>query len=108
MTLADVKTMLDGMTGFKDKVGYRSFPVGQAPPLPFVVYLVKESDNFKADNVVYYPQTNIDIELYSKYKDVASETIIESTLDSNGIVWSKYEQYIDSEEVYEMVYSITI
>ena len=107
-TLTEVKDMLEGITGFKDKVGYRSFPVGQAPELPFIVYLVTNTDNFAADNVVYAVQTNVDIELYSKYKDLTSETLIEAALNANNLVWEKYEVYIDSEEVYEMVYSITI
>ena len=30
--------ILNSITGFKDKVAYRMFPVGAAPALPFIVY----------------------------------------------------------------------
>lgn len=107
MTLAEVFTMLDGITGFKNKVAYRAFPVGEAPSLPFIVYLCDSTDNFFADNQVYTVVQSIDIELYSKGKDISSESLIENTLNSNNLTWQKYEQYIADEDVTEVVYTIS-
>ena len=51
---------------------------------------------------------DVDIELYSKKKDTASETLIETTLATNNITWNKSEQYLSDEDMYEVIYSITI
>jgi len=108
MTLAEIKTMLESIDGFEDKVAYRAFPVKQAPALPFICYLDTSTDNFVADNKVYAVIQEIDIELYSKRKDLVSEGLIESKLAENNIVWNKYDEYIEDEKVYEVIYTITI
>lgn len=108
MTLAGLKTLLESITAFDNKVAYRAFPEGQAPALPFICYLATETDNFMADNHVYTVIQNVDIELYSRYKDVTSEALIEAKLDENYIPWNKYDEYIESENVYETVYSISL
>ena len=108
MTLSEIKTMLESIDGFEDKVAYREFPVKQAPALPFICYLCTSTDNFVADNQVYAVIQEIDIELYSRNKDIVSEAAIEAKLNENNIVWEKYEEYISSEKVYEIVYTITI
>ena len=108
MTLAQIHTMLKGITGFDGKVAYRSFPVGKAPKLPFICYLDTNTSNFVADNKVYTIIQSIDIELYTKAKDVTTEGLVETELAKNNIIWNKYEQYLDDEQVYEVIYTISI
>lgn len=108
MTLAELNTQLKSLTGFSNKVVYRAWPVGQAPPLPFICYLVDESDNFGADDIVYKAINRVNIELYSKNKDTTSEGLIESLLDSLSIYWEKDETYLDDEQCYEIIYSIEV
>lgn len=108
MTLAQLYTMLNGITGFRNKVAYRAFPIGKAPELPFICYLCTQTDNFVADNKVHAVLQSVDIELYSKSKDIASESKIETALNNNGIVWDKYEEYLSDEDVNEIIYTITI
>lgn len=108
MTLADIKTMLESIEAFQHKVAYRAFPEGNAPALPFICYIATSTDNFSADNHVYLERQEVDIELYSKYKDIASESLIENKLNENLIFWNKYDEYIEDENVYEVVYTITI
>lgn len=107
MTLADVLTMLKSIDGFAKKVAYRSFPVRKVPKLPYICYLDTETSNFAADNKVYTVIQSIDIELYSKDKDFASEALIEAKLALNNIVWEKYEEYLEDEQMYEVVYTIS-
>lgn len=107
MTLAEINTMLKGINGFAKKVAYRSFPVGQAPALPFICYIDTQTSNFVADNKVYATIQEIDVELYSKKKDITSEALIEAAFANNNIVWEKYDEYIEDEEVYEVVYTFT-
>lgn len=108
MTLADVYTMLTGISGFTGKVAYRQFPVGQAPALPFICYLDTSTNNFIADNKVYAVIQEIDVELYFEFKDTTSEGLIEAALNANNIIWEKYEEYLRDEEVYEVIYTFTI
>lgn len=108
MTNTELYTMLVSITGFADKVAYRAFPMGSAPALPFIVYYVQNSDNFMADGKVYLQKNEVTIELYSNEKDVASETLLETKLNDNCIPWQKYEEYIESEHMYQISYDITI
>lgn len=108
MTLSELYTALTGITGFDKKVVYRAWPVGEAPALPFICYLVEGSDNFGADDHVYKGINRVRIELYSENKDTTSEGAIEALLDSLYIYWEKDETYIDDERCYEIIYSIEV
>ena len=108
MTLAELKTALSGISGFNKKVAYRAFPTGSAPELPFICYLDTSTDNLFADNEVYAVIYGVDVELYTRYKDQKSESLIEACLNDLGIAWQKYDEYIDSESMYEVVYSFSI
>ena len=108
MTFAELYTNLKNITGFSNKVAYRQFPQSAAPELPFIVYYVENSDNFGADNKVYLQKNEVTIELYTKNKDVTSEGLVEKMLNDNDIFWNKYEEYIESEHMYQISYDITI
>ena len=108
MTLAELKSSLESITGFDKKVAYRAWPVGKAPKLPFICFLVTGTDNFDADNVVYHVLRDVDVELYTAKKDEASEEAIEAKFAEVGLVWEKAEEYLDDENCYEIIYSITI
>ncbi|MBQ1297454.1 MAG: hypothetical protein IIY21_25650 [Clostridiales bacterium] len=108
MTLKELNDALKSINGFSNKVAYRAFPVGKAPKLPFICYLATSTDNFDADNSVYQVLQGVDVELYTAKKDIATETLIEAKFAELNIVWNKYEEWLDSEECYEIVYSITL
>ena len=109
MTLADIKTMLEGITGLgADKVSYRMFPIGKVPSLPYCVFYSTGNDNFAADNKVYKPYIDVNIELYSQNKDSTMESGIESAMDTKGLIWRKIESYIDSEKMYCILYETYI
>lgn len=108
MTLAELKTALQSINGFSNKVVYRAWPVGNAPALPWIVYMVDSSDNFGADNIVFKKINRINVELYSEYKDESSESLVEDKLDSLGIFWEKEETYIDDERCYQITYTIEV
>lgn len=108
MTLAELHDILSSIPGFANKVAYRAFPKGKAPKLPFICYLCTQTDNFDADDSVYYVIQGIDIELYTKTKDVTTEEAVETVLNNNNIVWEKYEEYIDDEECYQITYEVEV
>lgn len=108
MTLAELYNALKSITGFSNKVVYRAWPVGEAPPLPFIVFLVEGSDNFGADNIVYKAINRVNVEFYSKNKDTVSEGLIETLFENLSIYWEKDETYLDDEQCYEIIYSIEV
>lgn len=103
MTLQEIKAMLD-TTGLP--VTYRAWPIDEAPPMPYICYLVAFSNNFGADNVVYWPINHLQIELYTELKDPESEGKVESALSS--LYWDKTETYIDEERCYQILYEIEV
>lgn len=107
MELKDLKKLLIDAIG-AGKVAYRAFPVGKAPKLPFICYLVNGTDNFIADSKVYETRTEVDIELYTANKDLATERTIEDALNDAYLIWDKSEDYIESEQCYEIVYTVII
>lgn len=78
------------------------------PALPYLVYLMTDTDNFGADNKVYAGATNYSIELYTNKKDHVTELLVEGLFNSNEIFWDKTEVYIDAEKMFQVTYSITI
>ena len=108
MTLKELNAALQTIPGFAKKVAYRAFPVGKAPKLPFICYLCTNTNNFDADESVYQVIQEVDIELYTAKKDEASETAVEDKLNECGLVWEKYEDYLDSENCYMITYSTSL
>ena len=84
---------------------YDHFAEGESPEPPFLCYLLPGSDNFSADGKVYHKISEVRLELYTDYKDLASEQKVEDTLDAAGLFYNKTETWIDSEKLYEVLYS---
>ena len=84
---------------------YDHFAEGESPEPPFITYLLPGSDNFAADGKVYFRITEVHIELYTDAKDSEVESRIEAVLDEHGIFYDKTEVWIDSEKLYEVLYS---
>lgn len=90
------------------EVTYHSWPIGQAPELPYLVYRYPQTDNFNADDTVYQQINNVDVELYTNSKDFATEKAVEAVLDGASIPWQKSENYIETERMYQTVYEMEI
>lgn len=108
MTLSELKTVLEGATGFSGKVVYHAWPESQAPALPFICYQETNSTNFFADDMVYQPVMGVRVELYSKRKDTASESAVETALNAAGISWEKTEEWLTDERCCEIYYEFQI
>lgn len=100
---------MEQMVKMMDEIGipfaYDHFAEGECPYPPFICYLSPNSDNFAADGQVYYKINEIHIELYTDYKDLSAEQRIEAVLDEHGIFYEKSEIWIESEKLYEVLYS---
>lgn len=106
MTLSELKTALSAV--LPDKVIYNAWPIGEAPPLPYICYYSTGAANFAADNVVYNSDRDVRIELYAKNKDTDTEAAIEAALNGAGLYWTRDESYINDEKVYLTIYEVTI
>ena len=87
---------------------YSHFAEGESPDPPFLVYLFPKNKHFGADGVVFYKNTQIDIELYTDKKDLKLEEKIEEILDREKIYYEKSEVWIESERLYEVLYEFTL
>ena len=101
--------MMDEIITILEELGipfaYDHFAEGEGLDPPFICYRCPNSDNFAADGIVYFPITEIDIELYTDQKDPETEKKLEDLLVKGGIFFDKAETFIDSEKLYEVLYS---
>ncbi|MEN0650584.1 hypothetical protein NSQ82_16495 [Caldifermentibacillus hisashii] len=87
---------------------FESTETNPAPDPPFICYVIPDTDNFKADNKVYHKISNVDIELYTDYKDFEAEQKLEDLLELYEIPWDSYETYIESEKMYQKLYEVRL
>lgn len=76
--------------------------------LPFICFLYGSSTDMAADNTNYQKIRALDIELYTENKDFTLEQTVETVLNENGFVYTREETYIDSEQMYEVIYHTTV
>ena len=103
MTHQEVMTMLAEMNL---PYAYDHFVEGESPDPPFLVFLYPGSNHFAADGKVYFKVNRLNIELYTDKKDVELEETVEAVLDRHGIFYGKSEVWIESENLYEVLYQM--
>ena len=89
-------------------LAYDHFAEGESPDPPFLVFLFPSSDNFSADGIVYQRIDALHIELYSDRKQPDVERRLETVLDRHGVFYEKTEVWIDTERLYEALYSTEV
>ena len=89
-------------------VSYYQFPQDKVPPLPYLIYWFPASDDFYADDKNYTKINGLRIELYQEEKDFALEQKIENTLTANGIPYVREETWLQSEEMWMVVFTTSI
>ena len=100
---------MDKIINILDEIGipfaYSHFAEGESPEPPFMCYLLPTSDNFSADGRVYHKLSSVHFEVYTDKKDRALENRVEDVFDKNNIFYNKSEVWINSEKLYEVIYS---
>lgn len=84
---------------------YDHFAEGESPEPPFICFLLPGSNNFAADGRVYYKINEVRIELYTDEKNPSVEERVTAVLDKHGIFYNQTETWIDSEKLYEVLFS---
>lgn len=88
-------------------VAYNHFNTAIEPPC--IIYRRISTENFSADDKVYKKIDEYYVELYTEFKDIEKETALEELFNQGGIFWNvESEDYIDTEKMYQVVYSINI
>lgn len=105
MTHQEVMAMLTEMNIL---FAYDHFVEGESPEPPFLVFLYPGSNHFAADGRVYFKVNRLNIELYTDKKDVELEETVEAVLDRHGIFYGKSEVWIESENLYEVLYQMEV
>lgn len=109
MTLAQLKTILSG-TGLP--VVYHQWRQdnarGPRPPLPRVVYQVKNDNPFYADGVLYASWLTVEAALYTAEKDTALEAAVDTVLQGAEIAYTKTEGWVEDERVYTIIYEFEV
>ena len=105
MTIENLVEMLQEM---EIPFAYDHFAEGESPEPPFICYLLPGSNNFAADGKVYFKINQVRIELYTDSKDLSVERKVEMVLDESGIFYNKSEVWIQSEKLYEVLYSFEV
>ena len=102
------KEVIKMMKEMKLPFAYDHFVEGESPKPPFLVFLYPGSKNFAADGKVFFKVNKLNIELYTDLKDVKLEAKVEAVLDEHGIFYEKSEVWIESENLYEVLYQFEL
>ena len=97
--------ILSILKGLGIPFAYDHFAQGESPDPPFICYLIPGTNNFSADGVAYYKINQYNIELYTDLKDLSLERKLEEALDEASIFYNKSETWIESESLYEVLYT---
>jgi len=105
MTLAEIAEMIDGI-GLPN--AYYQFDEGKVKAPPFICFFYPNDDDLMADDINYVRINALVIELYTDNKDFELETRVESALIQNGLPFSKSEDYINSEHMFQITYNTEV
>lgn len=104
----DEKSLYELLKSLNIPVAYNHFVLSDAERIepPFILYRNMDSEQFKADDQVYFKTKQYMVDLVTDYKDIDLENMLEEVFAENHISWDKTEVYIDSERIYQANYYI--
>lgn len=105
MTTAEVASMI---ASIGPENAYYQFDEGSGIQPPFIVFYYPNDNDFVADGCNYVKKCALVIELYTDNKDFTMESAVESVLAANGLVYSREEQYIEDQRMYEVLYQTEV
>lgn len=105
MTYKEIDNIISSI-GFP--YAYYQFPNKTAQAPPFICFYYPQINDLYADMTNYQRITELVIELYTNNKDFAAEATVEQALAAAGLTYGKAETYIDSEQLYEVIYGMGV
>lgn len=105
MTYIEIADMIES---FELPFAYYQFPEGTGQEPPFVVFFFSGIDDLQADNINYQRIVTLNIELYTREKEFEIEDSIEGVLKENEFSYSKEENFINSEKLFQIAYEMEV
>jgi hypothetical protein len=108
MNLLELKNIIN-QVGYP--LTYSHFTPTQSNPVPeppYICYLVLGDPNFIADNKVFHKISDVNIELYTKKKDLVAEAKLEAVLNDNDLPYDASEVFIESEGLFQKIYEVRL
>ena len=102
------KEVMQMVSGLGIPFAYDHFAEGESPKPPFICFLFPGSENFSADNIVYAAFEILHLELYTDEKNPELESRVEAVLSKHELFWNKTEVWIESEKLYEVLYTMSV
>ena len=87
---------------------YYQFPEGTGKGPPYVCFFYPNDDDLHADNHNYVRIRQLVIELYTDEKDLGLEATVEGVLTSHDLAYSYAEEFLDSEQMHETIYTTEV
>lgn len=103
MTYLDIKKEMENL-GFE--CTYGSFKTSPTPPFTTIQFAY--GNDVIADNQNYKDIGNYQLELYTTTKHPPSEQLIENRLKELRLPYTKVETFLDSEDLYQVIYEFQI
>jgi hypothetical protein len=96
-----------------DEIKFIGFPCTYGsfksqPPIPFVTVQLAYNNDMIADNHNYKDIGNYQLEYYNSIKYPPDEQKIENKLKELRLPYSKVESFLDSEDLYQIIYEIQL
>ena len=107
MTFKEINTMIASI-GKSYTYHEWDCPPEEVPDLPWIVFRYPDIMDFYADNKNYQRVTALEIELCTENKDFELEQTVENTLASYGLTYTKSEDYISSERMFDVKYELEV
>lgn len=105
MSRKQVAAMLEA-TGLP--YAHMTWPVNQAPDLPWCVFYLDEDVSFNADNKRFMTHGYWTVELYQRAADSAIEKQVEDAITQAFGDYRKTETWVDSEDCLMTAYGFTV
>lgn len=93
MTLAEFSTAIKELN-IPARYGY--FKKSQA--VPYIAYTATENNTVHADGVVVYSEPGVELNLYTKSRDITAESTVEQFLTANGIAFDVPDLFFDEDQ----------
>lgn len=105
MKISEINTMVESIGLPFD---YYQFPEGTDQAPPYVVWFLSRDNDMMADDTNYCDIEQLNIELYTSFKDFEKEAQVESVLKENNFTYHKESTKIDSENLYQTSYEMEV
>lgn len=103
MSYEEIENMLKS-TGLP--VAYWQFD--EPPTVPYIVFTLPKGTAFYADGKPYVDIENLQVELYVAKKSPELEKLLQEKFAEYGLGYERTEYYIESEKLYQELYTMEV